>query len=74
MVAMGECGGRLEEEFSGLVEVHVVENMREAVVKAFQAAGRGGIVLLSPGTSSYDQYRDYEDRGKDFKTEVARLR
>jgi UDP-N-acetylmuramoylalanine--D-glutamate ligase len=74
MVAMGECAGRLEDEFSGLVEVHVVKNMREAVIKAFEAAGRGGTVLLSPGTSSYDQYRDYEDRGRDFKTEVARLR
>ncbi len=73
MVAMGECAGRLAEEFCDLVTVHVVRDMREAVNKAFEVSARGGTVLLSPGTSSYDQYRDYEERGRDFKTEVARL-
>jgi UDP-N-acetylmuramoylalanine--D-glutamate ligase len=52
-------------------------SMDEAVEQAFEAA-RGaasgtGTVLLSPACASYDMFRDYEDRGRSFKTSVERL-
>ncbi len=48
-------------------------SMAEAVHKAWAAAGPGGVVLLSPACASFDMFRDYEDRGRRFKDEVARL-
>lgn len=48
-------------------------SMAEAVALAHRAAGPGGVVLLSPGCASFDMFQDYEDRGRCFKHEVARL-
>jgi UDP-N-acetylmuramoylalanine--D-glutamate ligase len=40
--------------------------MDEAVAMAAAAAQAGDVVLLSPGGTSYDMYRDFEERGRDF--------
>jgi UDP-N-acetylmuramoylalanine--D-glutamate ligase len=48
--------------------------MRDAVRKAWAAAGPGEVVLLSPGCASFDMFRNYEHRGEEFKKEVALLR
>ncbi len=48
-------------------------SMDEAVHQAARAARRGDVVLLSPGGTSYDQYRDFEERGADFARAVADL-
>ncbi len=74
LVAMGECGERIITELGGDIPTRVVKSMREAVEKAYEAADEGETVLFSPGTSSFDMYRDYEERGIDFKSEVVRLR
>jgi UDP-N-acetylmuramoylalanine--D-glutamate ligase len=47
--------------------------MDEAVVQAGQAARSGDVVLLSPGGTSYDMYRDFEERGRDFARAVGEL-
>ena len=51
----------------------IVTTLDEAVNKAHELAKAGDIVLLSPTTSSYDQYRNYEERGKHFKSLVNNL-
>jgi UDP-N-acetylmuramoylalanine--D-glutamate ligase len=47
--------------------------MHEAVEFADQLAGSGDVVLLSPGCTSYDWYKNYGERGEDFKKEVSAL-
>jgi len=49
------------------------EDMRQAVREATQLALPGDIVLLSPGCTSFDRYRDYEERGHDFKAVVMSM-
>jgi UDP-N-acetylmuramoylalanine--D-glutamate ligase len=48
-------------------------SMDEAVAEAARVARGGDIVLLSPGGTSYDMYRDFEERGRDFARAVAEL-
>jgi UDP-N-acetylmuramoylalanine--D-glutamate ligase len=48
-------------------------SMDEAVRQAARAANTGDVVLLSPGGTSYDQYRDFEERGRDFARAVQEV-
>ena len=73
VVLFGEAAGRMEQTFSGAVPIHRTADMQEAVFKAASLAGPGDVVLLSPACSSFDQYRNYEARGADFKAAVRRL-
>jgi UDP-N-acetylmuramoylalanine--D-glutamate ligase len=49
------------------------DSMEDAVLAAAAAASAGDVVLLSPGGTSYDQYRDFEERGERFKQMVRSL-
>lgn len=56
----------------GYDRISWAETMDEAVAQASAAAAGGDVVLLSPGGTSYDRYRDFEERGADFARSVAR--
>lgn len=51
----------------------VTQRLDEAVVLAARAAGPGTVVLLSPGGTSYDTYRDFEERGEHFRRLVRQI-
>jgi len=74
IVALGESAGKIEKFFTGVVPVRRVETMAQAVTAASEAAGRGDIVLLSPACASFDQFDNYEHRGRVFKEAVWELR
>jgi len=48
--------------------------MKDAVRKAYQLSAPGDVALLSPGCSSFDAFKDFEERGRVFKKEVQNLK
>jgi UDP-N-acetylmuramoylalanine--D-glutamate ligase len=46
---------------------------KEAVAAAFHFAAKGDVVLLSPACASFDLFKNYEDRGNQFKQAVKEL-
>jgi UDP-N-acetylmuramoylalanine--D-glutamate ligase len=56
-----------------LKSVHQCENLREAMQAAAELAQPGSVVLLSPGGTSYDEFRDFEERGERFREWVKAL-
>lgn len=65
---VSQAGGK------GSLPEHVhVTNMKDAVQEAYGLAKEGDIVLLSPAGASFSGFRDYRDRGNQFKAEVMRL-
>jgi len=70
MIVYGETRAQLKALRPDAI---VVETMQEAVDQAYQLAGEGDIVLLSPVCASWDQFTDYEQRGRQFKEQVHAL-
>jgi UDP-N-acetylmuramoylalanine--D-glutamate ligase len=65
--AIGESRGLIRESLQDVVEIHECDTLEEAVRSAHAAAKPGDTILLSPGCSSFDMFRDYADRGDAFK-------
>lgn len=53
-----------------LPRIHEVTRMKEAVKLAFEGTEPGKVCLLSPGAASYNLFKNYEDRGNQFKKEI----
>jgi UDP-N-acetylmuramoylalanine--D-glutamate ligase len=53
--------------------VEIAARLREAVAKAREVAEAGDVVLLSPGGTSFDEFMDFEERGKRFREWVQSL-
>ncbi len=74
VVAYGESAAEIEHDLAPLVQVERMGADFEAVLRrARDLAGDGGAVLLSPACSSYDMFRNYEQRGDDFRRLAASL-
>ncbi len=71
-VLIGEMKERIAKSWSG-VPVQLADTLEEAVEKARAVARPGDTVLFSPGTSSYDMFRNYGERGNRFKEAVNAL-
>ncbi|WP_375287539.1 UDP-N-acetylmuramoyl-L-alanine--D-glutamate ligase [Sphingomonas sp.] len=70
---IGEAGRRFAEVLRPHVPVAEAETLDRAVAIAAREAQRGEVVLLSPAAASFDQFRDYEDRGRAFRAAVEAL-
>jgi UDP-N-acetylmuramoylalanine--D-glutamate ligase len=73
LIVMGESTDQLERELGDLARTVRVSSLHNAVEAAHSTARRGDIVLLSPACASFDQFRDYEERGHVFKAIVSEL-
>jgi len=71
---IGEAADELERALGGAgVPLHRVGDLARAVQAARQAAQAGETVLLSPACASYDQFRNFELRGEEFRALVEAL-
>ena len=74
IVCMGTDNRKIHEAFGNIVSLIVnASTAVEAVQAAFHFADKGDIVLLSPACASFDLFKNYEDRGKQFKAAVKEL-
>lgn len=75
-VLVGESARKLAEGLGSLLPggAHVCGNLRDAVQKAYELAGKGSAVLFSPGFSSFGMFSGYEERGKSFEDAVLCLK
>jgi len=70
---IGEDAPAIAAELSGAADIEACGVLATAVFRARQRARRGDVVLLSPACASYDQFRNFEDRGDQFKALVRGL-
>ena len=74
LIFLGTDNEKLHTFFDGLGPyIEDAASMAEAVEKAYQIAGQGDTVLLSPCSASFDLFKNYEDRGEQFKACVRAL-
>ena len=73
VVAIGEARPLVKEALAGAVEVLDGSTFSDAVAMAYAAAKPTGVVLLAPACASFDMFRDYAERGREFKRIVREL-
>lgn len=72
-VLIGEMKDRIAKSWPG-VECHIAPDLEKAVLQAKTLAKPGDTVLFSPGTSSFDMFRNYGERGNLFKKYTQQLK
>ena len=74
LIFLGVDNTKLHAFFDGKVPViEDAQSMEEAISKAYKLANKGDTVLLSPCCASFDLFKNYEDRGNQFKACVLNL-
>ena len=70
---IGAAAEKIEKQIAGSVAIERAETLERAVETAYRAARPGDVVLLAPACASFDQFKNYEHRGKVFKALVHDL-
>ena len=73
MILFGEARKRIEGMIGGIVKTRLAPTLREAVEQAWADASYGDVVLLSPGCASFDEFKDYRERGNFFQGMVRKI-
>jgi UDP-N-acetylmuramoylalanine--D-glutamate ligase len=68
---IGAAAAKIESQIKGSTEIVHSETLENAVKRAAEAAEPGDVVLLAPACASFDQFRNYEHRGRVFKEVVS---
>lgn len=70
-VCIGEIAEKIAGQWAGITSCRIASDLNDAVEQALSLATPGEVVLFSPGTSSFDMFRGYEERGEVFRQAVA---
>ena len=70
LILIGEARARINEALGSLTDTHLAGSLEEAVELASSLTAPGGTVLFSPACSSFDMFKDYEERAERFKALV----
>jgi UDP-N-acetylmuramoylalanine--D-glutamate ligase len=73
VVLLGEASGRMARELAGAAPITVAGTLSQAVRAAAEAARKGDAVVFSPACSSFDMFRNFEERGEAFRKAVEEL-
>lgn len=74
IVCLGKDNKRIHEAFEDVVDIIINTNSAtDAVQTSYHLATKGDTVLLSPACASFDLFKNYEDRGRQFKAAVREL-
>lgn len=75
LICLGKDNDKLKKAFGGVVpEIQETQSVKELVRMALKSAKEGDIVLLSPACASFDLFKNYEDRGNQFRDAVSELK
>ncbi|HEV3244634.1 MAG TPA: UDP-N-acetylmuramoyl-L-alanine--D-glutamate ligase [Chthoniobacterales bacterium] len=72
-ILIGEMAKQIGRDWDGVVKTDMAASLADAVERAHAAAKSGEVVLFSPGTSSFDMFKSYADRGDQFRALVQAL-
>lgn len=73
LVLIGEDAGNIEAQLKGTAEIVRAGTLDDAVANSFAAAKAGDAVLLAPACASFDMFKSFEERGREFKRAVGEL-
>jgi len=73
LILIGKAADKMAKVLGTATETVRVPSLQEAIRLASTRAARGDVVLLSPACASFDMFRDFEDRGRQFKEAVKGL-
>jgi UDP-N-acetylmuramoylalanine--D-glutamate ligase len=70
---IGAAASKIESQIQGAAEIEHAETLENAVKRASESAVAGDVILLAPACASFDQFQNYEHRGRVFKETVHAL-
>jgi UDP-N-acetylmuramoylalanine--D-glutamate ligase len=73
IVLIGEASEKIKNALQDVVAIERAASLRDAVVTSYASATAGDTILFSPACASFDMFRDYEDRGRQFKEMTKEL-
>ena len=72
-ILIGEMAERIARDWADATKCELANSLADAVERAHATAKSGEVVLFSPGTSSFDMFKSYADRGDQFRALVQAL-
>jgi len=74
VILIGAAREKMASSWKDIIPISPAASLSDAVESAYRFAQQGDTVLLSPACASFDMFKDFEDRGRQFKLEVLKLK